>query len=122
MAHFIWNTIYTSKLETSIGFYTEVLGLTVERQFTSPVGVTYVFMNDEKGFEIELIHNPEKDEVAPAPSNLSMGYQVDNLDAWLAKANDKGYETQGEIFSAPHIRFAFIKDPNGVTVQLAERD
>lgn len=121
MAHFIWNTITTAKLEESIGFYTELLGLTVERQFTSPVGATFVFMKDDNGFEIELISNPEQ-EVTPAPSNLSMGYEVSDLDATLEKARSKGFQSLGDVVSVPHTRFAFVKDPNGVTVQFVQRD
>lgn len=122
MGQFIWNTITTGNLEASKAFYTEVLGLKIEREFTSPAGATFVFMADDKGFEIELILPPTGTPEAAAPSNLSMGYLVDNLDDMMAVLNEKNVALHGDVVVVPHTRFCFVKDPNGVTVQFVERN
>lgn len=120
MAQFIWNTITTAVLKESIAFYTELLGLRIAREFTSPVGVQFVFMSDDNGFEIELIAPPSAPEVT-APNNLSMGYEVPNLDVMIEAVNAFGIQIEGEVVTVPHTRFCFVKDPNGVTVQFVER-
>ena len=122
MGQFIWNTITTADLEASKAFYTGILGLKTVREFTSPAGATFAFMADEQGFEIELILPPAGTPEVSAPSNLSMGYLVPNLDDMIAVLNEKNIPLHGDVVAVPHTRFCFVKDPNGVTVQFVERN
>lgn len=122
MGQFIWNTITTTDLEASKNFYTEILGLKVEREFTSPTGATFVFMADANGFEIELILPPTAVSSVSAPTNLSMGYLVPDLDVMIQHLKEKGIPLEGDVVAVPHTRFCFVKDPNGVTVQFVERN
>jgi len=46
---------------------------------------------------------------------------VKSLDQTLSLAKEKGVVLLGEpVQPNPHVRFAFIKDPNGMRVQLVE--
>ncbi len=120
MAHFIWNTIHTTSLKASIDFYTTLVGLKIEREFTSPLDVQYVFMADDRGFEIELISQASPNECS-APSNLSLGFEVPNLDVMIDAITTFGLSLEGEVITVPHTRFCFVKDPNGITIQFVER-
>lgn len=121
MKQFIWNTITTNALEASVRFYTELLGLSVERRFISPQGVEFVFMKDDGHFEIELIAPPGGAPSLVPPSNLSIGLAVDNFEAMVTKISDFGLSLEGDVVTLPQIRFCFVKDPNGVTIQLVDR-
>lgn len=121
MKRFTWNTITTSALEASVKFYTELLGLSVERRFVSPQGAEFVFLKDDGDFEIELIAPPAGAPELVAHANLTVGLAVDNFDEMLQKVTDFGLSLEGEIVTLPQIRFAFVKDPNGVGIQLIDR-
>lgn len=121
MKKFTWNTITTGELEASVKFYTELLGLSVERRFVSPQGAEFVFMKDDGDFEIELISPPGGAPALTAHANLTIGLAVDNFEAMLQRVKDFGLELDGEVINLPQIRFAFVKDPNGVGIQLIDR-
>lgn len=121
MKKFTWNTITTSALEASVKFYTELLGLSVERRFVSPQGAEFVFLKDDGDFEIELIAPPVGAPELVAHANLTVGLAVDNFEEMLQKVSDFGLSLDGDIVTLPQIRFAFVKDPNGVGIQLIDR-
>ncbi len=46
---------------------------------------------------------------------------MESLDQTISLAKEKGVAILGEpVQPNPHVRFAFIKDPNGMRVQLVE--
>lgn len=121
MKQFTWNTITTTALEASVKFYTELLGLTIERRFISPQGSEFVFLKDDGHFEIELIAPPEGAPQLVSHANLTIGLAVDNFEEMLQKVTDFGLTLDGDVITLPQIRFAFVKDPNGVGIQLIDR-
>lgn len=121
MKKFTWNTITTAALDESVRFYTELLGLSVERRFVSPQGAEFVFLKDDGDFEIELIAPPNGAPSLVSHANLTIGLAVDNFEAMLQNVKAFGLELDGDIVTLPQIRFAFVKDPNGVGIQLIDR-
>jgi hypothetical protein len=74
-ANFLWTTITVKSIETSLSFYKDLLGLTVERRFMPHPALELCFLKDENGIEVELLeHKPATDSVT-APANLSLGFQ-----------------------------------------------
>lgn len=115
-----WITIYVRDMEESLAFYTQTLGMQVARSFNGGQGVKIHFL-DGKGADLELIHDPNKTDVSCA-ADVSVGLMVEDLDAAIAHLKEKGVtHIVGPIAPNPHLRFIFIKDPNGFTVQLVEQ-
>ncbi|MDY0175151.1 MAG: VOC family protein [Bacteroidales bacterium] len=115
-----WITIYVRDMEESLAFYTQILGMKVSRSFTGGGGVNIHFL-DGKGADLELIHDPNKTEVN-CGTDVSVGLLVDDLDATMTHLKEQGIANiVGPISPNPHLRFIFIKDPNGFTVQLVEQ-
>ena len=107
-------TIYTAKLEESIKFYEDIVGLKIQtdlRQF----GGNIVFLAEKEGdTQVELIDEPEK---AYKGSGISMGFHVEDVDAKREELITKGLEPTPIIAPNPEVKFFFVDDPNGVTVQ-----
>ena len=107
-------TIYTGCLEESIKFYEDVVGLKIQndlRQF----GEKIVFLAKDAGdTQVELIDDPEK---AYKGSGISMGFHVDDVEAKREEVLAKGLNPTPIITPNPHVKFFFVEDPNGVTVQ-----
>jgi lactoylglutathione lyase len=115
-----WITIYVRDMEESLAFYTQILGMQVSRSFSGGQGVQIHFL-DGKGADLELIHDPNKTDVNCA-ADVSVGLLVDDLDATIAHLKEQGIRhIVGPIAPNPLLRFIFIKDPNGFTVQLVEQ-
>lgn len=115
-----WCTITTEKLEESVKFYEEVVGLSVARRFSPAPGTEITFLKDGDGFEIELLQsckhmNAEKDGV-------SLGFEVKSLADALALAKSKNISVFGGPTKVPGCSFFFVKDPNGVSIQFVENN
>ncbi|MEG0365077.1 MAG: VOC family protein [Erysipelotrichales bacterium] len=110
-----WNIIMTSKLEESVKYYEDVLGLKVSDTINGPLNI--VFMNDEAGLSLELI---EDKNAAVINGEVVLVYTTPNLEKTISELNKKGYDT-GEIISPnPNLQFINILDPNGVKLQIQE--
>lgn len=122
MANFVWTTINTGDLDKSIYFYQNLLGLELERTVPINEQMTLVFLKDQNGFEVELIHAKGGEvPVQSAPSNISIGFEVADLSDMAAKLAAAGFPIKRGPMEAVGIRFFFVEDPNGITVQLLQR-
>lgn len=117
---FCWCTITVKDIEASVKFYTEVVGLSVEKRFKPAPPVEIVFLKDKKGSEIELIHY-ENREVSYVREGISIGFAVENLEDALALVEKKGIPVSEEPVSTPTVKFFFVKDPDGVSVQFVQK-
>ena len=107
-------TIYTGCLEDSIKFYKDVVGLDIQNYFRE-FGGNIVFLAKDKGdTQVELIDDPQK---AYKGSGISMGFHVDDVEAKREELIAKGLHVTPIIAPNPHVKFFFVEDPNGVTVQ-----
>jgi len=120
-ANFLWTTITVKSIETSLSFYKDLLGLTIERRFMPHPALELCFLKDENGFEVELLeHKPATDAVT-APANLSLGFSVADLDEAMAACKEKGFEIVSGPFEGGGVKFFFVKDPDGVNVQFVQK-
>lgn len=116
---FAWTTLRVSDLERSIAFYRDVLGLhPMARMGTDAHRV--VMFGPDGTTKLELIW-----EAAPIPENagigVSMGFIPDDLDAFMSRMAELGIPAVGPVSPSSDIRFYFIRDPDGYTIQLVER-
>jgi lactoylglutathione lyase len=112
-----------SDLDQTIRFYTDVLGLEVLEQKTSPRGSHLVFLKVPNSEElIELTSFPPSGPVKVQEDLVHLAFQVENLDDTIASFNAKGVKvTDGPTTSSSGSRFIFIDAPDGYEIELIER-
>jgi len=110
-------------LETSVKFYTEILGLTETRRHKSPRGSELVFLatpnSDE---EIELCSYPSSGGVQVQEDLTHLAFEVESLSEFERHIQSLGVEYS----DGPHMKdsgggFAFIDAPEGYEVELIEK-
>lgn len=115
-----WCTIRVNDLEQSKRFYGDVLGLELDNTFSPMPGRTIAFFKGDEGAEIELIY----DEGKPAPisdEKISIGFAVDNLELMLQQVKNNNVEIlKGPLTLGKDTYCFFIKDPNGIEIQIVE--
>lgn len=114
-----WCTVLVKDLEKSLGFYQEVLGLKVQRRYTTPENLEIVFLSDGAMSEVELICNPH----VPAYEGhgVSLGFIVDSLSEQIEKCRVLGIDIiKGPIEVAGGVKFFYVLDPDGLEIQLVE--
>lgn len=115
-----WTTIYVNDMAESLKFYTEIMGLSISRQFKSKPNVEISFLK-AGGIEYELIFDPQKTPIAHG-DNVSVGFKVPSLAKKIEELKAKGItQIIGPINPNPNVSFIFIKDPNGFTLQIVEQ-
>ena len=116
---FCWCTITVEDMEESLAFYRDIVGLPVSRRFSDRPEADICFLGDGET-KVELICE-EGRTAADNPAGISLGFSVESLDAMMAFLHEKEIEIESGPFQPnPHIKFFFVKDPNGVTVQFSE--
>ncbi len=117
---FMWTTIPVSDLDRSLAFYTELMGLGPVAKMGVPQHQVVMLGNDGET-KLELIYEPGRVIPENPGGTVSIGFAPENLDAFMAKVAEMGIPAVGPISPSPDIRFFFIKDPDGYTVQLVEQ-
>ncbi|MGV8981920.1 VOC family protein [Clostridium sp.] len=116
---FCWSTLMVKNLEESLLFYTEVVGLNVNRRFNAGPGVEIVFLGDGET-KIELICNEALKEVSFGQA-ISLGFEVDSVDEVMGFVKKKGIDIHSGPFQPnPHTKFFYVLDPNGLKIQFVE--
>lgn len=116
---FCWTTLIVKDLEVSIKFYREMVGLTLNRRFKPNDQMELAFLG-KAPTEIELIQ--QADGEPSQAKGISIGFIIDGkLEDLMEKLTIEGYTEQSEIHSPnPAMRFVYVKDPDGFTVQFVE--
>lgn len=118
-----FTTIAVKDLKESVAFYQEILGFVKVRSFSPAEGVDIVFMKDEDSGLIELIGHEAKtgSEEDSRASMVSIGLGVTDLEKTLDELKHKGVEpVRGPVVTPGGEKFVFIKDPNGVEIELIQ--
>ena len=113
-----WNELYTNDTAAAAGFYASVFGWTSANLPMGPDAPDYTEFKAEGnpvGGMMQI--QPEWGE---APPNWSVYFTVDDCAASLEKAESLGAEVIVPVTAVDTIRFAFLKDPQGVYVGIAQ--
>nr|WP_320025747.1 VOC family protein [uncultured Acetobacterium sp.] len=114
-----WVTVTVKDMDESIQFYTDVVGLTVDSRRPTGPGMELAFLGDGET-KLELVCNQAVSEFGIGDS-ISLGFEVDSVDETLVALKTKGIALHSGPFQpAPHVKFFFITDPNGLKVQFLE--
>lgn len=119
--HMSFVTITVRNMEESLRFYTDILELREVKRFSPQTGVNIVFLEDDEGGRIELIEHEGvgyKEEMKP---NISVGFEVDDLDSVIEMLKEKNIDiSRGPMQVPSGEKFLFIKDPNGVEIEFIQ--
>lgn len=119
MKKFCWSTLNVRNLEESVQFYTKIIGLEVESEMNAGPDMKIVFLGKGET-QIELICNSNNKEINIG-NDISWGFEVESLDEQLELVKDNGIKVEaGPTQPTPKVKYFFIKDPNGLTIQLVE--
>ena len=122
---FLHTSITVKRMEESLAFYTEVLGLEFERRRTIPENHAEIaFVRDPvTGARVELTHWDGKEEFEAGEQLDHLAFEVADLDRFLLKVRTKGVRVAKEPYrlAGGSSRIAFILDPNDVWIELIER-
>jgi catechol 2,3-dioxygenase-like lactoylglutathione lyase family enzyme len=115
--------IPVKNLEESKKFY-QKLGFEVFNQWEKPKQeLKALWMSDESGYKIELIHHSTNQnlEFPKITEVLHLGIAVTNLEEKIKEFQEDGVKIVVPITKGITVKqFAFIKDPNGFSVELVE--
>lgn len=108
-------TIQCANLDASIKFYEEIVGLKIVGDLRGKNPKAIVFMAKNEGeTTVELIDSPE----APFKGEgISIGFGCDDVEGYREKLAADGLNPTPIIQPNPHVKFFFVKDPDGMNVQ-----
>lgn len=116
---FCWTTVNVKDLDESLKFYKEIVGLSVDRRFMAGNNVEIAFLGKGET-KLELIYDKNKKDLFIG-NDISVGFEVKSVDEMMEFLKEKNIKIQSGPFQPnPKIRFIYIKDPNGLSVQLVE--
>ncbi|NQT60500.1 MAG: VOC family protein [Bacteroidetes bacterium] len=116
--NFSWVTLHVQNIEKSLEFYQGLLNLPINSRFAVN-DVEIVMLGEDGKTKIELLHDGRSQKIDGA-EGISIGLEVDSLDQSMELMKSRQIPIQGPFSPSPHISFFFIKDPDGVSVQLLE--
>ena len=116
---FCWTTLMVKNLDESLKFYKDIVELNVSRRFNAGPGVEIAFLGEGET-KLELICDEALKEVSIG-HDISLGFEVDSVDAMMASVQKKGIDIHSGPFQPnPHSKFFYVLDPNGLKVQFVE--
>lgn len=108
-------TLHTACFEQSLMFYEAIIGLKIDRDMRPARNM--VFLCDEPGDTcVELIEDESAQRIE-APS-VSVGFHTENVFDKHSQLKAMGLDVSEIIAPNPHVKFFFVRDPNGLRVQL----
>ena len=114
-----WVTLHVKDMKKSVEFYEDVVGLEIQRIFSTGPGKHFTFLGNGET-EVELIQD-EKDEEINMGKSVSFGFEVDNVEDKIQFLKDRGIDIHSGPFSpSPNIKFFYVLDPNGLKIQFVE--
>lgn len=117
---FCWTTLHVKNMEASLAFYQGIVGLKINRKFQAGNAREIAFLGDGPT-QLELICDGL--ESTNCAEGISMGFIIQgSLEAHIEHLKEQGYRDVSEIYAPnPMIRFVYVKDPDGFSVQFVEQ-
>ncbi len=121
-------SIRTSDMKRTVAFYTEVLGMELVRQKAlAERNLEISFLASDGGHQIEVIrYGGQVGFQVPSYDKRvfdHLAFEIEDMDAVLTRCEQR----HGAVVERPfHLRgssstYAFIQDPDGVTIELIQR-
>lgn len=113
-------------LERSAAFYRAVCGLSEQQRITGEVDgrpMTEIILGGEGASPAALILFHFHDSAAPQAGDSILGFETDDLEAFVARAVASGGSVMQPVRDLPDfgLKFAFVRDPEGHIVEALQR-
>jgi lactoylglutathione lyase len=117
-------SITVKNMDASIDFYTKVMGMKLRaRREIKENDAEIAFLDiDGTNHEIELTWWKKKTEYADGDQLDHMAFEVEDLGRSIEMMRAMKVEVAKEPYSLGSSRIAFIKDPNGIWLELIEKN
>ncbi|QUH25744.1 VOC family protein [Serpentinicella alkaliphila] len=116
---FCWCTISVESMEESLKFYEEIIGLNITSRFQAGPNKEIAFLGNGET-QVELVWDKNQ-KLLGNIDGISLGFKVDSVDNMIDFIEEKGLEVESGPFQpSPNIKFFFVKDPNGFSIQFVE--
>lgn len=114
-----WIKINVTNMDESIDFYEKLLGQTVCKRF-KPTNSTEIAFLGSEDVKVELIQSQDQ-PTASETIGLSIGFQCKNIEEAMAKVVNSGLEAEsGILHPNPNTSFFYVRDPDGIQIQVVE--
>jgi len=120
---FTYTGIRVKDLQQSVQFYTQILGMKEmgRSKIEATKGEVVSLTTHDGGPVLELNYYPSgssfSNEFVPGEAMDHLAFQVDDLDQALSEAGKAGHPVALEM-KTENSRWAYIKDPNGIFIEL----
>lgn len=116
-------SITVKDMDESISFYTNVMGMKLgSRREIKETNAEIAFLGIEgTDHKIELTWWKDKKDYAEGDQLDHLAFGVENLARSIEQMKSRGVEIAKEPYLLGASRIAFIKDPNGIWLELIER-
>ncbi len=116
-------SITVKNMDESIAFYTGVLGMTLGSRREIKENDAEIAFLETKGtnHRIELTWWRGKKDYAEGDQLDHMAFGVEDLGKFMEEMKSKKVEIAKEPYTLGSSRIAFIKDPNGIWLEMIER-
>jgi lactoylglutathione lyase len=125
---FIYTGIRVKNMDESIRFYTRVLGMKIEEELEKmepTKGKVITLKSPDSSQLLELNYYEEESPFYAPYANGEdldhLAFDVENLESTVADLKRKGIEIVVEPYQIGGWREAFIRDPNGIWIELLQR-
>ncbi|MHA2407998.1 MAG: VOC family protein [Candidatus Ranarchaeia archaeon] len=117
-------SITVKDMDTSIKFYRDIMGLQLQRRRKIPENKAEIafFVDGESDAQIELTFWEEKEDWNEGDELDHLAFAVRDMDEAMKKFREEKVDIALEPYSlkGSTTRIAFIKDPNGIWLELIE--
>ena len=116
-------SINVKDMDRTINFYTDKLGMKLEsRREIKQNNAEIAFLSIEgSNHNIELTWWKDKTEYVEGDQLDHIAFSIENMDQFIARMKEEGVEIAKEPYVLGTSRIAFIKDPNGIWIEMIER-
>jgi len=118
-------SITVKNMDESIRFYRDTMGLELQRRREIPENKAEIaFLGDrESDAQIELTYWKEKTDWTSGDELDHLAFAVPDMDEAMKRFREHGVEIAREPYTlrGSTTRIAFIKDPNGIWLEIIER-
>jgi len=118
---FVWTTLQVKDVDSSVAFYQDVAGLNVSHRIGAKGAHEIAFMTDGGNVLVELCEAQGLPEGIPVGVGVSIGFETEDAQAKWDELKAAGYAVSPMISPAPTIKFFFVKDPDGYSVQIEQQ-
>jgi len=119
-ARFAYTGIGVMDLDRSIRFYAEKLGMKLlgRHKIEETNGEIAELKSSDEGPMLELNWYADRKEYKNGDEVDHLAFEVNDVDRALAELRSQGVEVTMEPFNEGNSRLAFVKDPDGIWIEL----